>query len=499
MMTKMLDFARLEADGVSQEEVLNFIQTQKNNFNYAPLKKYYEDNGLDAEQVERALYNDLKNSKVSFEFEPPQTPEQTPAKLPQNGIKPTNTPRQDVKAKLELPSAPVKEMSLEDLNARAQALEKEANWTDDLIYVGTLGLYETQGAKKQRLGYEALILDALKSKVPYAKLPKQAQEYLAKKGFENIGILSNPLKNAAQEEYNKEKMRQDILKIKDAKDLSEEQKHLIYKDTSLGKYIWNALSKEDNDALREYQEDIKGRGLVADVSKAMTFLNNIAAHKNIKELFSSSDPKVKEKYRQEAQTLAKGFGFEKAVFDEKGEMFVAKEGQLYKVNDNFFDQFPNLLKANAFSMAGSIAGGVLAGKKGGIAGMIAGGALGAFGGGGLDALLTNFVLERENNFQENLAHMLQEGALNVVGDVAGILLGKTIKGVANNAHKIAHKVSDIAEYVPFVGMGMRALNGNVKAAQEVLAEVYTPEQERSLVHIGEPTRLGMNSCAVLGC
>ncbi|WP_104625388.1 hypothetical protein [Helicobacter felis] len=118
-MTKMLDFARLEADGVSQEEVLKFIQTQKNNFNYASLKKYYEDNGLDAEQVERALYNDLKNSKVSFEFEPPQTPEQTPAKLPQNGIKPTNTPRQDVKAKLELPSAPVKEMSLEDLNARA--------------------------------------------------------------------------------------------------------------------------------------------------------------------------------------------------------------------------------------------------------------------------------------------------------------------------------------------------------------------------------------------
>ncbi|WP_104682945.1 hypothetical protein [Helicobacter felis] len=32
-MTKMLDFARLEADGVSQEEVLKFIQTQKNNFN----------------------------------------------------------------------------------------------------------------------------------------------------------------------------------------------------------------------------------------------------------------------------------------------------------------------------------------------------------------------------------------------------------------------------------------------------------------------------------
>ncbi|WP_459177830.1 LPD3 domain-containing protein, partial [Helicobacter bizzozeronii] len=57
------------------------------------------------------------------------------------------------------------------------------------------------------------------------------------------------------------------------------------------------------------------------------------------------------------------------------------------------------------------------------------------------------------------------------------------KGVAKSAQSLkplASLVGRGVDYIPFVGASKRFMSGNVQAAQKVLAEVYTPEQEQAL-------------------
>ncbi|WP_158651979.1 PBECR3 domain-containing polyvalent protein, partial [Helicobacter bizzozeronii] len=68
------------------------------------------------------------------------------------------------------------------------------------------------------------------------------------------------------------------------------------------------------------------------------------------------------------------------------------------------------------------------------------------------------------------------GALSLVGDAV-------FKGVAKSAQSLkplASLVGRGVDYIPFVGASKRFMSGNVQAAQKVLAEVYTPEQEQAL-------------------
>ncbi|CCF79940.1 hypothetical protein HBZS_103880 [Helicobacter bizzozeronii CCUG 35545] len=66
-----LDFEKLALAGVQPKEVLDFIKGTENNFNYNALEQYYKDNGLDSEQITRALYHDLSNMQ-GFSFVSPK-------------------------------------------------------------------------------------------------------------------------------------------------------------------------------------------------------------------------------------------------------------------------------------------------------------------------------------------------------------------------------------------------------------------------------------------
>ncbi|WP_120955603.1 hypothetical protein [Helicobacter mehlei] len=66
-----LDFEKLAQQGVQPKEVLDFLKGTEHNFNLDALEKYYKDNGLDSEQITRALYHDL-STMSGFSFVSPK-------------------------------------------------------------------------------------------------------------------------------------------------------------------------------------------------------------------------------------------------------------------------------------------------------------------------------------------------------------------------------------------------------------------------------------------
>ncbi|WP_158654258.1 PBECR3 domain-containing polyvalent protein, partial [Helicobacter felis] len=213
-------------------------------------------------------------------------------------------------------------------------------------------------------------------------------------------------------------------------------------------------------------------------SRDITLLNNIDAHKSFFSLFKASDPKEKERYENAVKNVLQAAGFEGAAFKD-GHIYGTKGDKTYRINENFFDNFQTHILSNAGTLAGSIVG-AAQGASRGLPGAIIGGALGAGLGAGLDHALSNYTLNREQNFSDMARHMIEQGSLNVVGDALFLGGAKAISTLGKHADTLRRGASAVAGYIPGIGMTQRFLNGNVKAAQEVLAEVYTPEQEQAL-------------------
>lgn len=85
--------------------------------------------------------------------------------------------------------------------------------------------------------------------------------------------------NKGAREYQQEITRQSILKVKNAKDLSQEQKSQIYRDRNILTNYFNSLFKDENEDLKEYQENLKSQAITKDLQKAITLYDNIAPAK----------------------------------------------------------------------------------------------------------------------------------------------------------------------------------------------------------------------------
>ncbi|WP_158653604.1 hypothetical protein, partial [Helicobacter salomonis] len=323
--------------------VLDFVKAQKSNFNHDALEQFYQQRGFSADQITRALYHDLENFK-EFSFEPIQAESsnqsaaqntdphaktkglaQNPTELPQstqaaeqippnspahsldpntkeglaqglaqNTTTPPNTPTQSTQQQVT-PSKKDPQAILKALEDRAHKLEQQAGIKEDVMQALSLGMSEPQALKLQKLGYHQLIQEAIKENVPYEKLPKSARQYLSRVAFEKMSItdaLLHPSEyfgDKGKGEYQQERMRASILKLKDVAQLSAEQRRQIYRDRNFGTSLFNSLMMDAKQDLQEYQEQLKARHLVADVSKAMALYDNIAQEKNILSMLFNDD------------------------------------------------------------------------------------------------------------------------------------------------------------------------------------------------------------------
>ncbi|WP_199765156.1 hypothetical protein [Helicobacter felis] len=479
-----LDFEKLAQQGVQPKEVLDFIKGTEHNFNLEALSKYYKDNGFNEEQTERALYYDLSNMQ-GFSFKSPQEALKEQARPIFNT---PNTPTQQKNTPLSAPSTPPKsfEQKLGEIELEAKELEKQ----DPNFFKRGLGEflenfnYLDKAESARRADYTELINKALEANVPYAKLPSNVKTFLAEKRQRETGTLDlflhpiDTLKPPGESEYKAQAIRQSILKVKDPKELTDAQKSQIYKDRNLWTTLSNSLFLKPQQDLEEYQELLESRQIASKASRDITLLNNIDAHKSFFSLFKASDPKEKERYENAVKNVLQAAGFEGAAFKD-GHIYGTKGDKTYRINENFFDNFQTHILSNAGTLAGSIVG-AAQGASRGLPGAIIGGAIGAGLGAGLDHALSNYTLNREQNFSDMARHMIEQGSLNVVGDALFLGGAKAISTLGKHADTLRRGASAVAGYIPGIGMAQRFLNGNVKAAQEVLAEVYTPEQEQAL-------------------
>ncbi|WP_121022827.1 hypothetical protein [Helicobacter vulpis] len=532
-----LDFEGLENAGVSPQQVLDFVRANTHNFNFEGLEKFYTQQGFNPEQRTRALYTDIKNFKqlnitpkkqeaekqdkdqytpplLINGFKDPKTPPsaslQAPPPLkPTQDIAPphlvqpkgTQSPKNTQEPSQQKPPLDPKAV-LEEINTRAEALEKRAPGFLKQGLLDTLEVFSGQrtGEHSALLGdYHDLILKAIEHKIPYAKLPQNLKEHLFSRNRQAQGVLGWGT-SSGEQEYQDEIKRQSILKVQDPSQLTDAQKHLIYKDRNLFTTLGGMLFKSQEEDLKDYQEDTKSRYIGARAARDLVYLNNTDPTKSLFSLFSDPDPKKVQAYQQAVGNVLNAAGFEKALFKE-GRVYGVKDGQTYRINENFFDHFMDHISANAGSLTGSLLG-AGAGFTRGLAqtrtpwGAIAGAAIGASLGGGLDYALSNYVTKREANFADMAHYMLEQGALSALGD--GVILAGA-KAFAGGKW-VAQNLGKVSEYIPGIGMVQRFMNGNVKAAQKVLAEVYTPQQEAALKefakHFGGQARFNAKANAL---
>ena len=484
------NFTRAKEAGASDEQIVEFLRSKDTNIDWEALQERAskQQNPL-AYQVATLAQNDWSFSQAP-----------TPTHNPQAQNAQTTTPKAPEQNLASQPSG----FSTTQSNKLA-ALEQE-NGVRSFWRQFAPEFLQSQSMQQDTKFLEDSTAQAIRANTPYDKLPKALQDHIASQPQEqsfgddlatNLAPLAiaqqiHKLTNKSERAKHHYETQQKSLAIaqKEVENLSDEDKEFIKQQAS----AWDKLWDSDEELYHDFIQTQRASKVVPQEMKhAMEVLDNIHGHKDFftlgsKLLGGEENKELKQDYLNAAHTIATNLGFDGIGTNDKGELFINHEGKYYRVESGFWESVPTILAANTGSIAGSIAGaaqgaryGRALGGWGAVGGMALGGALGAAGGGALDVVFANAYLNRETTAQEVIRHATQEGMLNLAAD--GIALG-VIKlwGKAKSLNPAGVKKlgSSIVEYTPVLGFITRAKDGNKAAAQKLLAQSYTPEQEAAL-------------------
>ena len=495
------NFTRAKEAGASDEQIVEFLRSKDTNIDWETLQERAskQQNPL-AYQVATLAQNDWSFS---------QTP--TPTHNPQAQNAQTTTPKAPEQNLASQPSG----FSTTQSNKLA-ALEQE-NGVRSFWRQFAPEFLQSQSMQQDTKFLEDSTAQAIRANTPYDKLPKALQDHIASQPQEqsfgddlatNLAPLAiaqqiHKLTNKnelAKERYEKEQKSLEIAQ-KDIDNLSDDDKQFIKSQASK----WSKLWDSDEELYHDFIENERARKIVpAQMKHNLEVLSNIHGHKDFftlgsKLLGGEENKELKQDYLNAAHTIATNLGFDGIGTNEKGELFINHEGKYYRVESGFWESVPTLLAANTGSIAGSLAGAVSGarygkalGGWGSIGGAVLGGAIGAASGGALDVVFANAYLNRETTAQEVIRHATQEGALNLIAD--GAVLGAVkLWGKAKNLNPAGVKKlgSSIVEYTPVLGFITRAKDGNKAAAQRLLNQTYTLEQEAALQQASDELGLAL--------
>ena len=284
--------------------------------------------------------------------------------------------------------------------------------------------------------------------------------------------------------------KDEILNTQNYHDLSAEQKKVV--DDEVGAvenffrdYVPFVDNREKN--FKEWQQVERNKEFVNS-----ELLPKIEALKSetfrIADLLSSDTEKraKAQGFLDDVAKIAHEFGFDAAGYDKDSNLYIGKDGEFYRVNENFFDNFLNTISATKFELGGSIAGGIYglkagrnAGKLGAVGGAIAGAALGAMGGSVADSIVNHYLLDKDAGAKDIIHKSLEAGALSVVGDVA--LLGLSKIPLKSTIHKATNAAKFVVNSNVFAGTAKNYLKGqNIQAAQELLNASVNAEQQAAI-------------------
>ena len=349
-----------------------------------------------------------------------------------------------------------------------------------------------EGLKK--LGYDNkdYVTEDEKTQI-YDKALNSARQKIANGGsYDNLtplekDILAKKDNTGTKAAFEKEQQRSEIEK-KDKLD----KKDMDLINSDLG--FFNTLFNSDKESKKEWEEKRQSEGIISqDIQKAVNTLKQFDEGSLLKNVvFANKDEELqyKKNLLDDAYKIAELNGFNDVGMDKKGDIYFIKTDadgneKKYLVNTGFFDNFMNMLNDSKFELAGGIAG-ALKGAKRGTSPMakalnsIAGGALGSFAGAAADAKLADMYLNRESDFKKNLDYALQAGLLSAAGD--GVMLGLT-HGMSKAIQPIktaVDKAGNLLSERTALGFLKTIPTQNIKAAENVIDEVFTPQMKEDL-------------------
>ena len=349
-----------------------------------------------------------------------------------------------------------------------------------------------EGLKK--LGYDNkdYVTEDEKTQI-YDKALNSARQKIANGGsYDDLtplekDILAKKDNTGTHQAFAKEQQRSEIEK-KDKLD----KKDMDLINSDLG--FFNTLFNSDKESKKEWEEKRQSEGIVSqDIQKAVNTLKQFDEGSLLKNVvFANKDEELqyKKNLLDDAYKIAELNGFNDVGMDKKGDIYFIKTDadgneKKYLVNTGFFDNFMNMLNDSKFELAGGIAG-ALKGAKRGTSPMskalnsIAGGALGSFAGAAADAKLADMYLNRESDFKKNLDYALQAGLLSAAGD--GVMLGLT-HGMSKAIQPIktaVDKAGNLLSERTALGFLKTIPTQNIKAAENVIDEVFTPQMKEDL-------------------
>lgn len=512
-----LDFDALEKDGIPKAKTIDYLRNRVNtNIAWDKLEESFK--ALPQEQREDLIYNalrsdnnwvayplsvPLKESEESLDFTPPLNQPQQ-ANLPSSNIPASNPPLQipnltnQSPKELEqsflqpTPTPPITEQILQKDDKVKTPLQSLS------YFFNTQAKREDEAFKaKREVFYNDFLNKVLRDESSLAQEDKEAflkvleQKNISlmlakKKGEESYRQEANKI---LQELIFKESQKQRILNTPSFYELSKEDKERVKSETSLWGKLWN----NDEEELQAWKKEFIHNQAINEVKEAIIHLQNIHEYTSItafsKKLIGGEiDEEVKSSYFKDLKTIASFYGFENAGINQDGDIFFSdKEGNFYKAEHNFLGSILPTLLANKYSIAGGISGSIMGAKLapkgvGTLAGAVAGGAVGSYAGAGVDALISNQLLNRENNFKEIHRHMLEEGALSLVGD--GVILGlvKGSNGILKLTTKSLGVVGKVAKNTPFVANAKNMMQSeNLQAAQDLALRSFSKEETEELL------------------
>lgn len=382
------------------------------------------------------------------------------------------------------------EKQYQNPNLLERGLESISEAASNLTF-GLTPTYESQATQKNQKITDEIYKTAVLNGIDAKDLSQKTNYEIAEqKGgfFDNFRINNT---NTSNELIKQERLKQSALN-KDFADLNPQEKQAYKSDLNVGARAWDYFFSEDEEQFENWKETKRAENLIADYQSAIDDINRLNTyHQNtsLYNTFFGKDPKLKEQYLKDVNNIAAKVGFDGAEFKENGELYLLKDEEAYKVNEEFFKNLPTTLDAIkneiALGMGGAVAGaraGASVGRIGGVVGAIGGGAVGAVAGAVVDVLSNNAKLDRENNTKEIISHALEAGTLSLAGDAIALGLAKGGKPLLKKAKNVISKASD---NIILAGFVRNLPTQNLRAAQKILNNSYTKEEKEALFAFGE--------------
>ena len=382
------------------------------------------------------------------------------------------------------------EKQYQNPNLLERGLESISEAASNLTF-GLTPTYESQATQKNQKITDEIYKTAVLNGIDAKDLSQKTNYEIAEqKGgfFDNFRINNT---NTSNELIKQERLKQSALN-KDFADLNPQEKQAYKKDLNIGSLAWDYFFGEEEKQFEDWKENKKAQNLIIDYQSAIDDINRLNTyHQNtsLYNTFFGKDSKLKEQYLKDVNNIAAKVGFDGAEFKENGELYLLKDEEAYKVNEEFFKNLPTTLDAIkneiALGMGGAVAGaraGASVGRIGGVVGAIGGGAVGAVAGAVGDVLSNNAKLDRENNANEIISHALEAGTLSLAGDAIALGLAKGGKPLLKKAKNVISKASD---NIILAGFVRNLPTQNLRAAQKILNNSYTKEEKEALFAFGE--------------